>query len=56
MKRNQKRNFNAANTARKHLIDDETNKLLILARDYENQDGYTWETTRLRLSCCEKLQ
>jgi len=28
-----KRNFDAANEARKRLIDDETNKLLILARD-----------------------
>lgn len=32
-----KRNFDAANTARKHLIDDETNKLLILARDLKTR-------------------
>jgi hypothetical protein len=29
----QKRNYNVANAARKHFIDDETNKMLILARD-----------------------
>jgi hypothetical protein len=29
----QKKNFRAANIARKHYIDDETNKMLILARD-----------------------
>jgi hypothetical protein len=28
-----RRNLNAANAARKRVIDDETNKLLILARD-----------------------
>jgi hypothetical protein len=32
-KSSKKRNFDAANAARKLLIDDETNKLLILAKD-----------------------
>lgn len=36
-KNTRKRNFDAANEARKHLIDDETNKLLILARDLKQK-------------------
>jgi hypothetical protein len=32
-----KKNYDAANAERKHIIDDETNKLLILARDLKTK-------------------